>query len=104
MNQEKTRKIYQKYIEDTDLVEVTQLIKIFETIYSDIRVAKVWFLKKKERGDWFEDFHYDYGSPNGEFNVISSTIKVILVVCHSEDKEEKNKKEAGNADEENEDN
>ena len=64
VNQEKTHKINQKYIKDTDMVEVKQLIMIFETIYPDIRVAKVWFLKKKEKGDGFEDFHYDYDSSN----------------------------------------
>ncbi len=52
VNQEKTRKINQEYIKDTDLVEVRQLIEIFETNYSDIQVAEVWFLKKKERGGW----------------------------------------------------
>jgi hypothetical protein len=104
VNQEKTRKINQEYIKDTDLVEVTQFIKIFETICSDIWVAEVWFLKTKERGNGFEDFHYDYSSPNRGFNTISSTIKVNLVVCQSKDEEEKNEKEAGNGDEENEDN
>ncbi len=103
VNQKKTRKINQEYIKNTDLVEVTQLIKIVETIYSDIQVAEVWFLKKKRRGDGFEDFHYGYGSSNGGFNAISLTINVNLGVCHSEDEEEKHEKEAGNADEENED-
>jgi hypothetical protein len=97
VNQKKTRKINQEYIKNTDLVEVTQLIKIFETIYSDIWVAKVWFLKKKEMGVGFEDFHYDYGSSNGGINAISSMIKVNLGVCHLEDEEEKEEKEAGNA-------
>jgi hypothetical protein len=106
VNKKKTHKINQEYIKNTDLVEATQLIKIFESIYSDIQVAEVWFLKKKVMGDGFEDYHYDYGSSNGGINAISSTIKVNLGVCHSEDKEEKDKKEAGNveagnADEEN---
>ncbi len=70
VNQKKIRKINQEYTKNTDLVEVTQLIKIFETIYSDIRVADVWFLKKKRRGDWFEKFHYDYGLSKGGFNNI----------------------------------
>jgi hypothetical protein len=103
VNQKKTRKINQEYIKNTDLVEVTQLIKIFKTIYSDIWVAEVWFLKKKIRGDGFEKFQYDYGSSNRGINTISSTIKVNLGVCHSEDEEKKDKKEAGNADEEDED-
>jgi hypothetical protein len=109
VNQEKTRKINQEYFKGRDLVEVTQLIKIFESIYSDIRVAEVWFLKKKEMGDGFKDFHYDYSSSNGGINTISSKIKVNLGVCHSEDREGKDEKEAGNAeagntDEENDDN
>ena len=104
VNQKNTRKINQEYLNDIDLVEVRELIKIFETIYSDIQVAKVWFLKKKEMGDGFEDFHYDYGPTNGGHNFISSTINVNLGVCQLEDKEEKNEKETGNADEENEDN
>ncbi len=41
MNQKKTRKINQKYLNDIDLVKVRELIKIFESIYSDIRVAEV---------------------------------------------------------------
>ena len=104
VNQKKTHKINQEYIKNTALVEVTQLIKIFETIYSDIWVAEVWFLNKKRRGDGYERFHYDYGSSKGGFNAISSMIKVNFGVCHSEDEEEKDKKEAGNTDEEDEDN
>jgi hypothetical protein len=48
-------------------------------------------------GDGFEDFHNHYGSSNGGINAISSTIKVNLVGCHLEDKEETDEKEAGNA-------
>ena len=103
VNQEKTCKINQEYFKDIDLVEVRELIKIFESIYSDIRVAEVWFLKKKEIGDGFEDFHLDYGPSNGGHNGISSTINVNLGVCQLEEEEEKNEKEMGNADEENED-
>jgi hypothetical protein len=103
VNQKKTCKINQEYIKNTDLVEVTQLINISKTIYPDIWVAEVWFLKKKRRRDGFEKFHCDYGSSKGGCNAIFSTIKVNLGVCHSEDEEEKDKKEAGNADEEDED-
>jgi hypothetical protein len=102
VNQKKTHKINQKYLNDIDLVEVRELLKIFESIYSDIWVAEVWFLKKKEMGDGFEDFHYDYGSTNGGHNFISLTINANLGVCQLEDEEEKNEKEAGNANEENE--
>jgi len=61
LNQEKTRKIRQTFFADPDLVEVRQLIDIFQAIYNNtIRVTEVWFLKKKDIGDGFEDFHYDY--------------------------------------------
>jgi hypothetical protein len=103
VNQEKTRKINQEYIKDTDLVEVRKHIEIFETIYPVIRVTEVWFLKKEEMGNGFEDFHFDYSSSKGGFNAVSSTINVNPCVCHSEDKEEKEEKEAGTADEENDD-
>jgi hypothetical protein len=67
------------------------------------RLPRYGSSRRKKGGDGFEDFHYDYGSSNGGFNAISSTINVNIGVCHSEDEEEKNKKEAGNADEENDD-
>jgi hypothetical protein len=105
LNQEKTRKINQEYIKDKDLVEVRKLIEIFETIYPDIRVTEVWFLKKKEMGDGFEDFHYDFGSSKGGFNVVSSTIVVNLGVFPdaSEGTGEEDDEEAGIASEEDED-
>jgi hypothetical protein len=105
LNQEKTRKINQEYIKDTDLVEVRKLIEIFETIYLDIRVTEVWFLKKKGMGDGFEDFHYDYGSSKGGFNAVSSTIVVKLGVFPnaSEGTGEEDDEEAGIASEEDED-
>ncbi len=89
MNQEKTCRINQENFKGMDLVEVRQLIDIFQTIYPNtIQVTKVWFLKKKEMGDGLEEFHYDYDSSNGEHNAVSSTIVVNLGVFHSEDKEE----------------
>jgi hypothetical protein len=105
LNQEKTRKINQEYIKATDLVEVRKLIEIFETIYPDIRVTEVWFLKKKEMGDGFEDFHYDYGSSKGGFNAVSSTIDANLGVFPdaSEGMGEEDDEEAGNVNEEDED-
>ncbi len=61
VNQDKTRKIDKVYFADPDLVEVQHLIDIFQAIYHNtIRVTEVWFLKKKDIGDGFEDFHYDY--------------------------------------------
>ena len=105
LNQEKTRKINQQYIKDLDLVEVRELIEIFERIYPDIRVTEVWFLKKKEMGDGFEDFHYDYGSSMGGFNAVSSTIVVNLGVFSdaSEGTGGEDDEEAGDVSEEDED-
>jgi hypothetical protein len=60
VNQEKACRINQENFKGTDLVEVRQLIDIFQTIYPNtIWVTKVWFLKKKEIGDGLEEFHYD---------------------------------------------
>ena len=103
MNQEKTRKIDQTYFADPDLVEVRQLIDIFQTIYNNtIRVTEVWFLKKKDIGDGFEDFHYDYKTVKGGMNDVSSTIVVNLGVFPdaSEGTGEEDDEEAGNASEE----
>ncbi len=106
VNQEKTRKIDQTYFSDPDLVEVRQLIDIFQTIYHNtIRVTKVWFLKKKNIGDGFGDFHYDYKTIKGGMNDVSSTIVVNLGVFPdaSEGTGEDDDEEAGNASVEDED-
>ncbi len=42
------------------LPHVQQLIKIFENLHNNMRVTEVWFLKKKDKGDGFEEFHYNY--------------------------------------------
>ncbi len=39
---------------------VQQLIKIFENLHNDMRVTERWLLKKKDKGDRLEEFHYDY--------------------------------------------
>ncbi len=56
VNQEKTRKIDQKYFNVQDLDdEVRILIHIFETIYQDtIWVVEIWFLKKKKWEWWVQ--------------------------------------------------
>jgi hypothetical protein len=41
------------------LPHVQQLIKIFKNLHNNMRVPEVWFLKKKDKGDRFEKFHYD---------------------------------------------
>ena len=106
VNQKKTRKIDQIYFSDLDLVEVRQLIDIFQTIYHNtIRVTEVWFLKKKNIGDGFENFHYDYKMIKGGKNDVSSTIVVNLGVFPdaSEGTGEEDDEEAGNVNEEDED-
>ncbi len=98
VNQKKTRKIDQIYFSDLDLVEVRQLIDIFQTIYHNtIRVTEVWFLKKKNIGDGFENFHYDYKMIKGGKNDVSSTIVVNLGVFPdaSEGTGEEDDEEAG---------
>jgi hypothetical protein len=43
-----------------------------------MRVTVVWFLKKKDKGDRFEDFHYDYKNSGGGSNDVSFTVNVHL--------------------------
>ncbi len=43
-----------------------------------MRVTEVWFLKKKDKGDKFEDFHYDYKNSGGGSNYVSFTVNVNL--------------------------
>jgi hypothetical protein len=43
-----------------------------------MRVPEVWFLKKKDKGDGFEDFHYDYKNSGGGSNYVSFTVNVNL--------------------------
>ncbi len=66
VNKKKTRKI--KYEHFPKLPHVQQLIKIFENLHDDLRVTEVWFLKKKDKGDVFKDFHYDYKNIGGGSN------------------------------------
>jgi hypothetical protein len=47
-------------------------------IYTIIRVAEVWFLKKKGEGDGFENFNYDYNNIGGGSNDVSFTVNVNL--------------------------
>jgi hypothetical protein len=58
LNEKKTRKTKHEHF--PKLPHVQQLIKIFENLHYYMRVTEVWFLKKKDKGDGFEDFHYDY--------------------------------------------
>jgi hypothetical protein len=43
-----------------------------------MRVTEVWFLKKKNKGDGFEEFHYDYKNIGGGRNNVSFTLNVNL--------------------------
>ncbi len=52
--------------------------KIFENLHDDMRVTAVWFLKKKDKGDGFEEFHYDYKNSGGGSNDVSFTVNVNL--------------------------
>jgi len=106
VNQKTTRKIDQINFSEPDLVEVRQLIDIFQTIYHNtIRVTEVWFLKKKNIGDGFENFHYDYKTITGGKNDVSSTIVVNLGVFPdaSEGTGKEDDEEAGVANEDDED-
>jgi hypothetical protein len=60
------------------LPHIQQLINIYENLHNDIRVAEVWFLKKKDKGDRFENFHYDYKNIGGGSNDVSFTVVVNL--------------------------
>jgi hypothetical protein len=44
-----------------------------------MRVTEVWFLKKKDKGDGFEEIHYDYKNIGGGSNDVSFTVNVNLV-------------------------
>jgi hypothetical protein len=76
VNKKKTRKIQHEHF--PKLPHVQQLIKIFENLHNDMRVAEVWFLKKKDKGDRFEDFYYDYKKSGGGSNCVSFTVNVNL--------------------------
>jgi hypothetical protein len=60
------------------LPHVQQLVNIFESLHNDIRITEVWFLKKKDKGDEFENFHHDYKNIGGGSNDVSFTVNVNL--------------------------
>jgi hypothetical protein len=72
----KTRKI--KHGHFPKLPYVQQLIKIFENLHNDMRVTEVYFLKKKDKGDGFEEFYYGYKTLGGGSNDVSFTVNVNL--------------------------
>jgi hypothetical protein len=64
VNQDKTRKIDQRYFKDPDLDEVKNLIEMFKTIYQDtIRVVEVWFLKKRTKSYSSKDLKCVWSGP-----------------------------------------
>ncbi len=76
VNKKKTRKIQHEHF--PKLPHIQQLIKIFENLHNDMRVTEIWFLKKKDKGNGFEDFHYDYKNSGGGSNCDSFTVNVNL--------------------------
>jgi hypothetical protein len=76
VNKKKTRKIKHEHF--PKLPHVQQLIKIFENLHDDIRVTEVWFLKKKDKGDGFENFKYDYKNSGGGSNDVFFTVNMNL--------------------------
>jgi hypothetical protein len=76
VNKKTTRKIKHEHF--PKLPHVQQLIKIFENLHNDMRVTEVWFLQKKDKGDGFEEFHYDYKNIGGGRNDVSFTVNVNL--------------------------
>jgi hypothetical protein len=76
VNKKKTRKIKHEHF--TKLPHVEQLINIFENLHNDMRVTEVRFLEKKDIGDGFEEFHYDYKNIGDVSNDVSFTVNVNL--------------------------
>jgi hypothetical protein len=76
VNRKKTRKIKHEHF--PKLPNVQQLINIFKNLHNDVRVTEVWFLEKKDKGDRFENFHYDYKNIGGGSNDVSFTVNVNL--------------------------
>ncbi len=76
VNKMKTRKIQHEPFPKLPFVQ--QLIKIFENLHNDMRVTEVLFLKKKDKGDGFEEFHYDYKNSGSGSNYVSFTVNVNL--------------------------
>jgi hypothetical protein len=76
VNKKKTRKIKHEYF--PKLPHVQQLIKIFENLCNDMRVTEVTFFKKKDKGNRFEDFLYDYKNSGVGSNNVSFTVNVNL--------------------------
>jgi hypothetical protein len=76
VNKKTTRKIKHEHF--LKLPHVWQLIKVFENLHNDMRVTKVWFLKKKDKGGGFEEFHYDYKNSGGGSNYVSFIVNVNL--------------------------
>jgi hypothetical protein len=60
------------------LPHVEQRIIIYVNLHNDIRFTEVWFLKKKDNGDGFENLYYDYKNIGGGSHDVSLTVVVNL--------------------------
>ncbi len=60
------------------MLQVEQLINIYENLHNDMRVTEVWFLKKKIKGDRFENFHYEYKNRGGGSHDVSFIVVMNL--------------------------
>ncbi len=76
VNKKKKRKIQHEHF--PKLPHVKQLIKIFENLHNDMRDTEVLFLKKKDKGNGFEEFHYDHKNSGGGSNYVSFTVNANL--------------------------
>jgi hypothetical protein len=76
VNKKKIRNIKHEHF--PKLPHVQQLINIYENLHNDIKVTNVWFLKKKDKGDGFENVHYDYKNIGGGSTDVSFTVVVNL--------------------------
>ncbi len=76
VNKKKIKKVKHQHFPKSPHVQ--QLIKIFENLHNEMRVTEVWFLKQKDKGDGFKDFHYGYKNSGRGSNYVSFTVNVNL--------------------------
>ncbi len=76
VNKKEDQKIQHEHL--PKLPHDQQLIRIFEDLHNDMRVTEVWILKKKDKGDEFEEFHYDYKNIGGGINYVSFTVNMNI--------------------------
>ncbi len=59
-------------------MSTSQSYHMFSNLSKYLRIYTVWFLKKKNKGDGFEDFPYDYKNIGGGRNDVSFTVNLKL--------------------------